>query len=196
MSEVTRVKPTFSWAVSTAAFADSTAACAASCALMSLSSWLCGNGPLFGQRTVAGEIPLGLRELCLRLSARCACACDRAFSKRSPVDFEQHLAFADERAFTVTAVDEIARYLRPDLRVDVAVEGGEPLAGELDSLRGNRNDPNLGWDWRRGSCGVTFFAGGRGQRGGNKNVMNSSHVLLSGYPVRLDTAHRVRVECR
>ena len=95
-----------------------------------------GDRALFGQRTVAGEIPLGLRELRAALGEVRLRLGQRAL-ERPPVDFEQHLAFADERAFAVIAFDEIARHLRPNLGVDVAVERRNPLTGELDPLGGD-----------------------------------------------------------
>ena len=77
MSEVTFVKPTLSCAVSTAAVADWTAACAARLACTSLSNWPCAMARCSASGRSRCHVALGLAELRLRL-ARAARAPARA----------------------------------------------------------------------------------------------------------------------
>jgi hypothetical protein len=84
------------------------------------------DGALGGQRPVALEVALGLPELRLRLG-------ETRFSlrqnglERPGIDFEQHLTLPHGRAFLVGATQQVSRNLRPNLRVDVAVERADPL---------------------------------------------------------------------
>ena len=47
--------------------------------------------------------------------------------ERPGIDFEQHLTLPHWRTFLVAAPDQVSRDLRPNLRVDVAVERSDPL---------------------------------------------------------------------
>ena len=78
-SDVTLVKPTLSWAVSTAASADLTAACAARFACTSLSSWFCA----MARCSARGRSRLRSRSVlpsCACASPSWALACDRTAS--------------------------------------------------------------------------------------------------------------------
>ena len=87
----------------------------------------------------APQFGLGLRELRLHLRERRL--------ERSRIDLEQHLALPDHGAFPIVAFDQIAGHLRPDLRVDVAVQRCDPLARDRDGFGLQRDDRHC---WRRG----------------------------------------------
>jgi len=56
--------------------------------------------------------------------------------ERAGIDLEQDIAFVHEGALAIGRVDQISGDLRPHLRVDIAVERGDPLAFERHGLRG------------------------------------------------------------
>jgi len=104
---------------------------------------------LFGERPVALKIALRLADL--RLGFGKPCLCLRKSGIECPrIDFEQELALVYDRAFFIGAANEVAGYLRANLRVDVAVERRDPLARQADALRPQRDHADL---WRRGRHG-------------------------------------------
>src|SRR5471032_2259016 len=83
---------------------------------------------LLSERAVAfdiasalGQLRLRLRDLRTRLGK-----CSVEWSR---IDLEQDVAFADQCALAVGALQQIAADLRTDLRVDVSVERRDPLTG-------------------------------------------------------------------
>src|SRR5262245_18898400 len=109
-----------------------------------------GDGARLGQRPVALDIEIGLAKLRLRLGQLGFCLIEgRPQGPR--IDLEQHVAFADGRAFPVVLLDDVAGDSRLDFRVDVSVQRGHPLGvdgrvtlndgGDLYSQR---------LSWRRG----------------------------------------------
>ena len=52
--------------------------------------------------------------------------------KGTRVNFEENVAFANGSAFLVGLLDDVAGDLRLNLRVDVAVERGDPFADDWD----------------------------------------------------------------
>ena len=119
--------------------------------------------------------------------ASCACAlgepglrlAERGL-ERPPIDLEEHLALPDERAFPIRPAHQVAGDLRPDLRVDVAVERGDPLAGHGDLLRrqgheGDRRRRRIG----RRRRGILVAATGRAreERAGQEDDSESVHVV-------------------
>src|SRR5204863_755675 len=74
---------------------------------------------LIRQRPIALQVALGLSELRLRFAELGSSPGQRRI-ERPRIDLEERLTGADDRALPVAAFHEIARHLRPDLRVDVA----------------------------------------------------------------------------
>ena len=64
------------------------------------------------------------------------------------IDFEQHLAFADERALCVVLLDYVTGDLGPDLSVHVSVQHRHPFAVHRNILLDYGDDSHLG-SWRR-----------------------------------------------
>ena len=79
----------------------------------------------------------------------CAAGVSQRGGERSRIDFEQHLSLADDRALLEAAREKVARNLRSNLRVDVAVERRDPFAGQRHVLRLYRDDAHLGRRGRR-----------------------------------------------
>ena len=97
MSDVTRVKPRFSCAVSTAACADETRRLRRVVRADVVVELALRDGALLGERPVAREVALGLGELRLRLGELRLRLRQRRL-ERPAIDLEQHFALADERA--------------------------------------------------------------------------------------------------
>ncbi len=108
-----------------------------------------GDRPLFGERPVALKVALRPADLCLRFGKprlglrEGGIECPR-------IDFEQELALVHDRTFFIDAANQIAGYLRANLRVDVAVERRDPLARQADPLGRQDDHADLG---RRGRHG-------------------------------------------
>ena len=83
--------------------------------------------------------------------------------ERAAIDLEEHLALPHVGAFAVGAAQQVAGDLRPDLGVDDAVEGGDPLAGDRDALgrHGDDRDRRRRRRRRRGGGVLVAAAGGR-----------------------------------
>ena len=85
------------------------------------------NRPRLGERAIALDVSRratlvrdARREVAVRLIERGL--------ERTGVDLEQHFALPDKRAFADSLRDEIPVHARPDLRVAVPVERGDPFA--------------------------------------------------------------------
>jgi hypothetical protein len=142
------------------------------------------NRALLRQRAVAGEIALSLCELRAALREVRARLRQRAL-ERPPVDLEEDIPPPDPCALAVVALDQVSGHLRPDLGVDVAIEGGEPLASDLDAFGRHGHDADGRGGWRRRRRGLAAFsaAGCRKKRSsGHHGRLKSSHVHLTGYP--------------
>jgi hypothetical protein len=63
------------------------------------------------------------------LLASCACALIECGFERARINLEQHVALMDRRALTIVLADQIARNVRLDLGIHVAIERGNPFAG-------------------------------------------------------------------
>ncbi len=99
------------------------------CGLLIVVELALRDGALLGQRLVTRQVALCLSQLRLRFGPVGPRLRERG-RKRSRIDFEQHLPLPDRRTFLVIPANQVARYLRPDLRVDVSVERGDPFFGQ------------------------------------------------------------------
>src|SRR5581483_8956324 len=91
------------------------------------------------------ELRLGLRQLTSRLRQLSLRLVERCL-KLARIDFEQNLAFVYERAFAIVLLHQIARYLRLNVRIHVAVRRRHPVAVNRHVLLRHRRDQDL---WRR-----------------------------------------------
>ena len=73
-----------------------------------------------------GKLGLGLRQLSFGLVERRL--------KRPWVDLEKELPLFDERAFLIALAQQVARNLRPDIRIDQSVECADPFAKNRNIL--------------------------------------------------------------
>ena len=119
---------------------------------------LAADGPLGDQRGVPLDVHLGLAEVGLGLGQAALGLVERRL-QRPRVDVEQIVALVHEVAFVVVVRQEVAGDLGPDLRVNVAVEGADPVPVDGHVALGHRGDQHLG----RGLGGHRFrlLAAGR-----------------------------------
>jgi hypothetical protein len=96
------------------------------------------NGLRLGQRGIARHVLRGLSQLSLRLYhlrlglRQLSLALIERGLKWARIDLKQQLPLGNDRSFPVILANQVARNVRLDLRVHVAVHRGDPLAGESD----------------------------------------------------------------
>ena len=117
---------------------------AASCTWISLSNWLCAIARSLASG-VSRSTSFSARPSCACASASCASACASATRKVRSSTSNSTSPLRTSAALAVVAFDEIARDLRPDLPVGVAVERRDPFAGNLDGLRGDLQHGHGRW---------------------------------------------------
>ncbi len=105
-----------------------------------------GNGIRLGFRDIAFDVEGGVLELCL-------CLCELGFRlvehglKRARIDLKENVVLVNEGAFAIVLFDQVACDLRLDLRIDIPVQRGNPLAVEADILPGHAGNLYL-WGLR------------------------------------------------
>jgi hypothetical protein len=125
IGEVIRVKPRLSLAVSSAR--GLIEGCRAPTAPAGgVVQVLLADRVLLGQRLDARQVGRGRLVDGLPCCARHPCLIDGRL-EGARVDLEQRLPLLDEVAFAVVLLDQVTRDLRPDRRVDVAVERTDPF---------------------------------------------------------------------
>ena len=141
-SDRTFVQPRFSCAVSTAASCACTRGLVRRLRLQIVVQLRPRDGARFRQRRIALGVDLGQLQICLRLGQLALGLVERCLEGPG-IDLIQDLPLAHLRAFFVVLPDQIAGDLGLDLRVDIAIEIGHPLA--IDRARLSAPP----WRWSR-----------------------------------------------
>ena len=142
-SDFTSVNSRFSWACSTCASAALTAAFAAWFACMSLSNWLCAMARSLASGVSRFDIHLGFAELCLSLGQLGIRLVEEGL-ERAWIDLKKNLPLADERTFFVRLPNDVSCHLGLNLRVDIAVERGNPFAVNRNIFLNHAGDFHFG----------------------------------------------------
>jgi len=138
------------------------------------------NRPRLGERSVALEVAGSLARVRLALGELRLGLIERRL-KGARVDLEENVVLADEGTFAEVLPQQISGHLRLDLRVDVAVEGGDPLAIDRHVLLPDRRDFHS--RGRRGGRGLRLPAASNEQHDHEGSTTRErraeSHVIVA-----------------
>ena len=92
-----------------------------------------GNGVRLGLRNIAFDVESGVLKLCLRLR-ELGFRLVQVGLEGARIDLKENVVLVNEGPFPIILLDQVPRDMRLDLRIDISIQCGYPLAVEADIL--------------------------------------------------------------